>query len=154
MNLEANLLTVITFLPAVGAIILLFIPGRDARSESAVRWISLVVTLATFALSLWLWAAFDASNPGFQFVNNPTNPGIADEYKQGFAVLRSLTPDIALGSHPAMYRMQDKHARLAETPNPYIDPAGYEAELDAVETLFLDVLAEQEREAAASAEER
>jgi metallo-beta-lactamase class B len=89
------------------------------------------------------------SNPGFQFVDNPTNPTIADQYRQGFAVLRSLSPDIPLASHPAMYSMVAKHARLGETTNPFIDPAGYEAELDAVEGLFLDVLAEQEREAAA-----
>jgi len=88
------------------------------------------------------------SNPGFQFVNNPTNPTIADQYRQGFAVLRSLSPDIPLASHPAMYDMVAKHARLGQTPNPFIDPAGYVAELDAVEGLFLDVLAEQEREAA------
>jgi len=90
------------------------------------------------------------SNPGFQFVNNPTNPTIADQYKRGFAVLRSLTPDIPLASHPAMYGMVEKHARLGGPTNPFIDPEGYVAELDAVETLFLDVLAEQEREAAAS----
>jgi metallo-beta-lactamase class B len=89
------------------------------------------------------------SNPGFQFVNNPTNPTIADQYKQGFAVLRSLSPDIPLASHPAMYGMVAKHARLGAMPNPFIDPAGYRAELDAVEGLFRDVLAEQEREAAA-----
>ena len=89
------------------------------------------------------------SNPGFQFVDNPTNPTIAEQYKQGFAVLRSLAPDIPLASHPAMYGMVAKHARLGETPNPFIDPPGYAAELDAVEGLFLDVLAEQEREAAA-----
>jgi metallo-beta-lactamase class B len=89
------------------------------------------------------------SNPGFQFVNNPANPTIADQYRQGFAVLRSLSPDIPLASHPAMYGMVAKHARLGQTPNPFIDPSGYVAELDAVEGLFLDVLAEQEREAAA-----
>lgn len=87
------------------------------------------------------------SNPGFQFVNNPTNPTIADQYRQGFAVLRSLTPDIPLASHPAMYDMVAKHARIGGATNPFIDPAGYEAELNAVETLFLDVLAEQQREA-------
>jgi hypothetical protein len=48
-----------------------------------------------------------------------------------------------------MYDMAGKHARLGATPNPFIDPQGYLAELDAVEGLFLDVLAEQEREAAA-----
>jgi metallo-beta-lactamase class B len=89
------------------------------------------------------------SNPGFQFVNNPRNPTIAEQYERGFAVLRSLSPDIPPASHPAMYDMVAKHARIGATPNPFVDPAGYEAELDAVETLFLDVLAEQEREAAA-----
>jgi len=88
------------------------------------------------------------SNPGFQFVNNPTNPTIADQYKRGFAVLRSLRPDIPLASHPAMYGMVEKHARIGGPTNPFVDPAGYRAELDPVETLFLDVLAEQEREAA------
>lgn len=84
------------------------------------------------------------SNPGFQFVDNETNPAIADEYKQGFRVLRSLAADVPLGSHPAMYNMVDKYARLGSSPNPFIDPEGYVAELDAVETLFLDVLADQE----------
>ncbi len=84
------------------------------------------------------------SNPGFQFVNNTDNPGIADEYKQGFRVLRSLTPDVPLGSHPAMFDMTDKYARIGEALNPYIDPDGYDRELDAVESLFLQVLAEQE----------
>lgn len=92
------------------------------------------------------------SNPGFQFVNNPTNPTIADQYKQGFTVLRSLSVDIPLASHPAMYNMTEKYERLGQPPNPYIDPQGYTMELDAVETLFLDVLAEQEREAAASSQ--
>lgn len=90
------------------------------------------------------------SNPGFQFVNNADNPTIADQYKQGFAVLRSLSPDIPLASHPAMYNMIEKYQHLGESPNPFVDPAGYTAELDAVEGLFRDVLAEQEREAAAS----
>lgn len=89
------------------------------------------------------------SNPGFQFVNNPTNPTIADQYKHGFAVLRSLSPDIPLASHPAMYGMVEKHARLGGPTNPFVDPDGYWKELDDVETLFKDVLAEQEREAAA-----
>jgi metallo-beta-lactamase class B len=90
------------------------------------------------------------SNPGFQFVNNPTNPTIADQYKQGFAVLRSLSPDIFLASHPAMYNMIGKYERLGQGGNPFVDPEGYIAEIDAVETLFLDVLHEQEREAAST----
>jgi metallo-beta-lactamase class B len=88
------------------------------------------------------------SNPGFQFVNNKDNPTIADEYKQGFQVLRSLRPDVPLASHPAMYDMAAKFARIGKGPNPFIDPAGYTAELDAVEGLFLQVLAAQQKAAA------
>lgn len=85
------------------------------------------------------------SNPGFQFVNNPDNPTIADQYRQGFAVLRSLEPDIPLASHPAMYNMVQKWEQLGGASNPFIDPDGYWAEIDSVEQLFLDVLAEQQR---------
>jgi len=92
------------------------------------------------------------SNPGFQFVNNTANPAIADQYKKGFSVLGSLSVDIPLASHPAMYNMSDKYERLGQSPNPYIDPEGYRAELEAVETLFLDVLAAQERDAAADSQ--
>jgi metallo-beta-lactamase class B len=88
------------------------------------------------------------SNPGFQFVNNKDNPTIADEYKQGFRVLRSLKPDVPLASHPAMYDMAGKFTRIGKGPNPFIDPAGYAAELDAVEGLFLQVLAAQQKAAA------
>lgn len=89
------------------------------------------------------------SNPNFQFVNNPGNPTIADEFKQGFRVLRSLSPDVPLGSHPAMYGMVEKYERIGSGPNPFIDPAGYREEVDAVEALFRAVLERQEAEAAA-----
>ena len=43
-----------------------------------------------------------------------------------------------------MFNMVEKHARIGQGPNPYIDPDGYTAELDAVENLSRQVLAEQE----------
>jgi metallo-beta-lactamase class B len=89
------------------------------------------------------------SNPGFQFVNNPTNPTIAEEYKQGFKVLRSLKADVPLASHPAMYGLAEKYPKIGQGPNPFIDPAGYITELDIVEDLFLRVLAEQQKAASA-----
>jgi metallo-beta-lactamase class B len=76
-------------------------------------------------------------------VNNAQNPTIADEYKQAFKVLRSLHADIPLGSHPAMYRLDEKYPKIGKGPNPFIDPAGYKAELDIVEEVFLRTLKEQ-----------
>jgi metallo-beta-lactamase class B len=82
-------------------------------------------------------------NPGFQLVNNVQNPTIADEYLQAFKVLRGLHVDVPLGSHPAMYRLDEKFPLIGKGPNPFIDPAGYKAELDIVEEVFLRTLKEQ-----------
>lgn len=52
--------------------------------------------------------------------------------------------DVPLASHPAMYNLADKYPRLAAGgPNPFIDPAGYKAELDLVEAMFVAVLEAQ-----------
>jgi metallo-beta-lactamase class B len=87
-------------------------------------------------------------NPGFQLVNNPQAPRIAEEYQQAFKVLRSLKTDIPLGSHPAMYNLAAKYPRIGQGANPFIDPEGYIAELDLVEDVFNRTLAEQRAAAA------
>jgi metallo-beta-lactamase class B len=86
-------------------------------------------------------------NPGFVLVDNKDNPGIADEYIRAFKVLRSLPCDVPLASHPAMYNMAEKFKKLGGNPNPFIDPAGYKAELDTVETVFTRTLDEQRKAA-------
>jgi NADH-quinone oxidoreductase subunit M len=70
MTFSNSILTIVTFLPAVGALLLLFFSGKDKAAINSVRWISLITTTVTFVLTLALWAAFDPSNPGFQFVVN------------------------------------------------------------------------------------
>lgn len=86
-------------------------------------------------------------NPGFVLVGNKDNPGIADEYTLTFKVLRALPCDVPLASHPAMFNMAAKFARSGSTPNPYIDPDGYRAELDVVERVFLETLEAQQKAA-------
>ncbi|HLI83731.1 MAG TPA: subclass B3 metallo-beta-lactamase [Bryobacteraceae bacterium] len=75
-------------------------------------------------------------NPGYKLVNNPDVPRIAEEYRRSFQVLRSIPADVPLGSHPAMYRMQEKYAKIGKGPNPFIDPEGYKAEIDVNEAAF------------------
>ena len=88
-------------------------------------------------------------NPGTRLVNNANNPAIADEYVQGFKVMHALPCDVPLGSHPDMYNMAEKHAKLGDgRPNPFIDPQGYKAEIDLVERTFTSVLDEQKKAAA------
>ena len=89
------------------------------------------------------------TNPGFKLVNNAETPGIAEEFIRAFKVSRALPCDVPLGSHPGMYNMQPKYAKLAAGgPNPFIDPDGYTLELDIDEAMFRAVLAEQQKAAA------
>ena len=74
---------------------------------------------------------------------------IADEYRRSFRILRSLPCDIPLGSHPAMYGMAEKYAKLGKGPNPFIDPQGYKTEVNLMEQVFNTEVARQQKEAAA-----
>jgi NADH-quinone oxidoreductase subunit M len=64
-----NLLSIITFLPAVAAAILaLFLRGEDAAAQRNAKWVALIATSATFLISLFVLAGFDPKDTGFQFV--------------------------------------------------------------------------------------
>lgn len=60
-----NILSWILWLPLIGIIILFFLPRKN---ETAIKWVSLIVILVDFILSLILLGHFDFSNPNFQFV--------------------------------------------------------------------------------------
>lgn len=86
-------------------------------------------------------------NPNYQLWQNPDRPGIVDEYRYSYAKLRSLDVDVPLGSHPGIYGMQEKHARLGRTPNPFIDPEGYLYEI-AINEQAMSLRLEEQRRAA------
>ncbi|WLA78693.1 MULTISPECIES: NADH-quinone oxidoreductase subunit M [Bradyrhizobium] len=63
------ILSVTTFLPAVGAILVyLLARGGDETASRTARWIALWTTLITFAISLILVVRFDSASTDFQFV--------------------------------------------------------------------------------------
>ena len=61
----SNLLSVVTFLPLAGALLIAFL-NKDANGNA--RWIALWTTLITFAVSTLIWWNFDKTTAGFQFV--------------------------------------------------------------------------------------
>jgi NADH-quinone oxidoreductase subunit M len=67
MSQGLPILSLITFLPLLGAFLALIQSGSEERVARNARWIALITTVATFALSLKLWLDFDFANPGFQF---------------------------------------------------------------------------------------
>jgi NADH-quinone oxidoreductase subunit M len=82
MNIFDHLLSVITFLPLLGAVALLFVSNGESGKELS-RWVALVTTLVTFALTLVMWSGFDNANPGFQFVENYEWIGSSIGYRFG-----------------------------------------------------------------------
>ena len=69
MQSSFPILSLITFTPLVGAIIVLLLP-RDR--SNLIRWFALAVSLVTFGLSLVMLGMFDASNPDLQLVERVT----------------------------------------------------------------------------------
>ena len=59
------ILSVVTFLPVVGALIIYLSRGDDEAARRNSRWIALWTTLVTFAVSCILVWRFDASNADF-----------------------------------------------------------------------------------------
>jgi NADH-quinone oxidoreductase subunit M len=62
------ILSVVTFLPLVGALVIYISRGDDEAARRNARWIALWTTLVTFAISLLLVARFDPGLTDFQFV--------------------------------------------------------------------------------------
>jgi len=101
-----SILTIITFLPLVGVLALLLMPGRGAGADNATRWVAFLTTLATLVVTLWMWANFDNADPGFQFVQNFNWVGDSIGYRMGvdgisvlFVVLTALLmPMVVLSS--------------------------------------------------------
>ena len=66
------LLSLITWLPLVGCVILMTIRGDEATVATNARWTALWTSIIVFAVSLVLWVKFDQREGGFQFVESVT----------------------------------------------------------------------------------
>ncbi|MDB4073874.1 NADH-quinone oxidoreductase subunit M [Gammaproteobacteria bacterium] len=68
-----NLLSIVTFIPAVAALIMaVFLRGDDEAARKNAKWIALFATSATFVVSLFILAGFDRNNTDFQMVEEAT----------------------------------------------------------------------------------
>jgi NADH-quinone oxidoreductase subunit M len=78
------LLSLLTWLPLVGGAVIMSVRGDEATVASNARWAALWTSLIVFALSLVLWAKFDQTQAGFQFVENASwLPAWGISYKMG-----------------------------------------------------------------------
>lgn len=62
------ILSLVTFLPLVGALLILLIRDDGDAARRNIRNVALLTTVFTFAVSLLIWIYFDNAEAGFQFV--------------------------------------------------------------------------------------
>lgn len=77
------ILSAVTFLPLVGVALLLLTREDSPYGRRNILNVSLLTTIFTFILSLFIWAGFDYSNPGFQMLEKHDWLGTGISYHLG-----------------------------------------------------------------------
>ena len=87
----SHYLSLILFLPLVGALIVLLIPKQN---EDAIRWVANITAFVGFLVSVPLWFWYNPQSGDFQFIERaPWIPSVGAEYflgVDGFSVLLIL----------------------------------------------------------------
>lgn len=96
-------------------------PGH---TRGATTWVAnLVVDGRAYVVVFPDGAGF---NPGYRIANNPSYPGIEDDYRRTHHILEMLKPDIWLAQHNEYYDLEGKRRRAeTEGVKAWIDPEGY-----------------------------
>ncbi|MBE1284839.1 MAG: NADH-quinone oxidoreductase subunit M [Rhodobacteraceae bacterium] len=78
-----NILSIVTFIPALAAVILaLFLRGEDEAAQRNAKWAALLATSITFLVSIGIYTGFDPADTGFQMVEE-TEWLLGLKYKMG-----------------------------------------------------------------------
>jgi NADH-quinone oxidoreductase subunit M len=83
--MDSLVLTLITFIPLVGALVIMFVPKER---QKMIGWTAIIVSFVPLALSTWLWFAYDSRGLQFPegvqfFVSKPWIPEIGVRYMMG-----------------------------------------------------------------------
>jgi NADH-quinone oxidoreductase subunit M len=72
------ILSVVTFLPLLGALFICLVRGNDNLAKGTARWVAMWTTLVTFAISLLMVMRFDPTSADFQFSESHPWLGVAN----------------------------------------------------------------------------
>lgn len=115
------ILSLITYLPLLGAFLVATLSGDDEKSACKARWIAFGFSFVVLLLGLFLWSQFNPAIAGYQFVEvMPWLSGINVEYRMGvdgislFLILLTLvlTPIAILSSNGIKTRVRSFFASL------------------------------------------
>lgn len=78
-----SLLSTLILIPLIGAAFILFVPKGRPNTLNNIRWIALITTIVTFAVSLLAWYRFDPTNSAFQLIEQGAWISDAIRFKLG-----------------------------------------------------------------------
>ncbi len=83
-------------------------------------------------------------NPGVTVSGMAKYPGIAKDYARTFSAQKAMKIDVWLASHASQFRMHEKYSPGdAYNPERFVDPAGFTAAVESLETIYLAQLARE-----------
>jgi metallo-beta-lactamase class B len=83
-------------------------------------------------------------NPGVTVSGMPNYPTIGDDYARTFAAQKALPVDVFLASHAGQFGMHVKYKPGdAYDPNRFVDPRGFSAAVERLETIYREQLARE-----------
>ena len=99
-----NLLSIITFLPLVGVLFILFIPQNNkSSSERNSKSVALWTSLINFLISLIIIVGFDQNDPSFQFVERVVIANGMMTYQlgiDGFSIIFVILTTFLMKNYP------------------------------------------------------
>lgn len=96
----SHILSIVTFLPLVGAAAILLLGGSDESVARSARWIALFTTVADLIVSLIIWAGFDGTSAQFQMVERYDWLGYGITYHMGVDGISMLFIVLTAGLMP------------------------------------------------------
>ncbi|MCZ6710600.1 MAG: subclass B3 metallo-beta-lactamase [Gammaproteobacteria bacterium] len=84
-------------------------------------------------------------NDGKKLVENPTYPGVADDFAETFRKQKAMEVDVWVAAHAGHFRRQEKHTPgQTYSPDTFFDPKGFLAMVEYYESKYLAQVAEEE----------
>lgn len=85
-------------------------------------------------------------NEGKRLVVDPTYPGVAEDFAETFRRQKLLPVDVWVASHGSQYGLHEKYkAGQPYDPDTFVDPAGFLAEVERLERVYLEQVAAERR---------
>ena len=83
-------------------------------------------------------------NEGKRLVVDPTYPGVAEDFARTYASQKAMDIDVWVAAHGGQYGLHDKYEPgQAYSPDTFVDPEGFLAEVERLEAIYEEQVAEE-----------